>query len=51
MFKITKPPHFGHTWELKDYVQNVIWCKRVFGDDMRLVFGDDTDEQAGRRAG
>ncbi|MBN8460837.1 MAG: hypothetical protein J0M04_23660 [Verrucomicrobia bacterium] len=36
VFKITKPPHFGHTWYLKDYVQNVIWCNRVFGDDMRL---------------
>lgn len=25
MFKITKPPHCGHTWELKDYIQNLIW--------------------------
>ena len=36
VFKITKPPHFGHTWYLKDYVQNLIWCNQVFGDDMRL---------------
>ncbi len=36
VFKITKPPHFGHTWYLKDYVQNVIWCNSVFEDDMRL---------------
>jgi hypothetical protein len=36
VFKITKPPYFGHTWELKKYVQNLIWCNRVFADDMRL---------------
>lgn len=36
VFKITKPPHFGHTWYLKDYVRNVIWCNAVFEDDMRL---------------
>lgn len=36
IFKITKPPHFGDSWELKNYVQNVIWCNAVFDDDMRL---------------
>ncbi|MCX6872872.1 MAG: hypothetical protein NTW21_03550 [Verrucomicrobia bacterium] len=36
VFKITKPPHFGHTWFLRDYVQNLIWCNRVFEDDIRL---------------
>ena len=36
VFKITKPPRFGHTWFLKDYVRNVIWCNAVFEDDMRL---------------
>lgn len=36
VFKITKPPHFGHTWYLKDYVLNVIRCNAVFEDDMRL---------------
>lgn len=36
VFKITKPPHFGHTWYLRDYVRNVIWCNAVFEDDMRL---------------
>jgi len=36
VFKITKPPHFGHTWFLQDYVRNLIWCNCVFGDDMRL---------------
>ncbi len=36
IFKITKPPHFGHTWFLKDYVQNLIWCNSVFEDDIRI---------------
>ena len=36
VFKITKPPHFGHTWYLKDYVQNLIWCNLAFEDDFRL---------------
>jgi hypothetical protein len=34
VIKITKTPHFGHTWYLKDYVRNVIWCNVVFEDDM-----------------
>jgi hypothetical protein len=36
VFKITKPPHFGHTWYLRDYVQNLIWCNQAFEDDFRL---------------
>jgi hypothetical protein len=36
VFKITKTPHFGHTWYLKDYVRNLIWCNEVFEDDFRL---------------
>jgi len=36
VFKITKAPHFGHTWYLKDYVQNLIWCNLAFEDDFRL---------------
>ena len=36
VFKITKPPHFGHTWYLKYYVQNLIWCNLAFEDDFRL---------------
>lgn len=36
LFKITKPPHFGASWYLKDYVENVLRCNAVFGDDIRL---------------
>ena len=36
VFKITRPPYFGQNWVLKKYVQNLIWCNRVFSDDMRL---------------
>jgi len=34
--KITKTPHFGHTWYLKDYVRNLLWCNAVFEDDIQL---------------
>ncbi|WP_198141330.1 hypothetical protein [Verrucomicrobium spinosum] len=36
VIKVTKPPHFGLNWDLSIYVQNVINCNLLFGDDMRI---------------
>lgn len=36
VYKITKnPPRYGHTHDL-NYVQNLIWCNEIFGDDVRI---------------
>lgn len=36
IFKITNPPHFGHSWYLNDYVRNALRCNLLFEDDIQL---------------
>lgn len=36
VYKVTKAGRFGYAWYLKDYLQNLVWSNRAFGDDVRL---------------
>lgn len=36
VFKITKRPYFGHTWELKTYLQNIVAANQFFEDDVQI---------------
>lgn len=44
VLKVTKPPPFGHMWELSGYVRNLILCNEFFEDDFRLEGITETQE-------